>query len=127
MNLVPFDQFELRRPDGPEALCRRLAGTVDPHSLGAILKNNNKLFYRQTRKTGFKIWPVTRFRYLGHPPIITGRYEETPRGTVIHVKQRLHSVIMFSIFFGLVGLLTLVFWWFAEKTNKTLSDIFKVR
>jgi len=44
MNLVPFGQFELLSPDSPEVLGRRLAGNVDLHSLGAILKNNNKPF-----------------------------------------------------------------------------------
>jgi hypothetical protein len=90
MIFIPYVAFSVATSDTAEAIGRRLSENIDRTSWFPKLPYIGKVW-----DSGFKVLPIVRYRN-SFMPVICGRFEPAPSGTIVQVTMRIHwAVIIF--------------------------------
>ncbi len=91
MKLLPHETFTIQTQDSIPVLCQTILAQVEDSS---IIPNpqNQAVFTGQISEHGFKISRIINYH---NPllPIICGRFEDIPGGTVIYVEMKLNPAL----------------------------------
>lgn len=103
MRLLPYDTFSIQTPDRLPTVLERLATQIEPEKPFRWQFSRNHLPYEGTcSEAGFQIRRILHSRN-SFLPMILGRFESSPSGTLVHITMRLHPfVIAFLVFWYLV-------------------------
>jgi hypothetical protein len=96
MMLLPSVSFTVAIPDPAPVVAQRLAEKVAWWGRWWFTRAT---YWGAVRETSFKVVPITYYRNSGMP-VLCGRFESSPSGTIIHVTMRLQlSMLVFACAF----------------------------
>ncbi len=102
MHLLPYDTLTLQTTDSLAILLERLTAHIEVQkNFRWSFSRNHKPYAGTLSETGFEIHRIIHYRN-SFLPMIRGRFEPSPEGTIVHITMRLHPfVIAFLIFWYL--------------------------
>jgi hypothetical protein len=101
MNLMPHETFTIQTQESIPVLCQKILAQIEDFS---IIPNslNQAVFTGQVSENKFKISRIIKYH---NPllPMICGRFEDIPGGTVIHVEMKLNPAVarFLYLFYGI--------------------------
>ncbi|MFE1748574.1 WD40 repeat domain-containing protein [Coleofasciculus sp. H7-2] len=98
MKLLPYNTFTLQTQDPLPIVLEKLAAHIEPSKLRWHISRHHAPYEGTLSETGFEIHRIIHYRN-SFVPIIRGRFELSPSGTIIRITMKLHPfVIAFLVF-----------------------------
>ncbi len=94
MRLLPYDSFALQTADPLPIVLARFAAQIEPEQPIRWRFSRNHLPYEGTySESGFQIRRIIDHRN-SFQPLIRGRFETSPSGTIVRITMRLHPFVV---------------------------------
>ena len=135
MKFLPYDTFRIQISEPVCVIINRLSTEVEPENLfDWNMFRKHKIFVGKVWDSGFKVTRIISGRN-SFKPIISGKIEPTPEGTIIDIKMSLHPLVIgfigwviFSLFspyiYLVLGLaLKILSFFFPKYFSVALGDI----
>ncbi len=104
MWLIPFTQFEIKTSLKPRKVRQKLESVIDPRSYLRTTRDH-AFFEGVVEQNSFNIRRIVHYRN-SFLPVILGNIQDKSDHTLIHIRMRLHGVV---ITFLIIWLLIVIF------------------
>ncbi len=94
MHLLPYDSLTLQTSAPLPLVLERLDAHIEPPKLGRwFFSRDHKPYEGTLSESGFEIQRIIHYRN-SFLPLIRGRFEASPTGTIVRITMRLHAVVI---------------------------------